>query len=70
MLSVGDAVEIGQVSGSKVLLKSLGREEILKVKDSGDWRASVADGIERALRHEMKRGVRQGIREPRDIMMS
>ena len=59
------------MSGSKVLLKSLAREEILKIKDSGDWRASVADGIERALKNEKKCGVGLGgIQEPRDTMMS
>jgi hypothetical protein len=58
------------VSGSKVLLKTLAREEILKINGTGDWRASVAAGIEKALKHEKQRGVGWGIREPRDIMMS
>lgn len=38
-LCEGDPVEVELESGSKVLLKSLAREEILKIKDSGDWRA-------------------------------
>jgi hypothetical protein len=51
---------VGLVSGSKVLLKFLAWEEILKIKNSGDWRAPVGDGNERALKQEKKRGVGMG----------